>query len=824
MKRVLLLFLYSQFALISFAEKISGTVTDAQGNILPYASILVKGTTKGTTANNQGNYQIYLDPGTYALVCQHVGYKREEKSINIIAQDIIVDFRLELQQLVLSEVVIKKGEDPAYEIIRNAIKKRSYYQSQVKAFQCEVYTKGQLKLRDFPAKLFGQKVDLETGDTSKNQIVYLSETIAIYSVREPDQSKIEVVSTKVSGQNDGFGLSAPQIMSFYDNNMVIGTNLNPRGFISPIANNALNYYRYKYEGAFFEEGRQISRIRVFPKRKYEPLFSGYINIVENDWRIHSLRLELTKESQMQYVDTLRIEQLYVPVTNDIWFIKSQVIYPAIKMFGFDANGNFVNIYSKLDLDPNFNNDFFNKTILKYTDSSNKKDSVYWDAARPVPLQEEESTDYKKKAVLEQARKDPHYQDSIDKKRNKFTALGFIASGYTISNERNRSSISIQSLIKTIKYNTVEGLVINPVLTYLKRIDTGMGRRALSLTPNLRYGFSNHHFNAFGTINYVFGKKYASTLIFSGGKRVFQFNNYSLQGEAGATMSALFFEHNRRKIYEAWFGKAQYEKSFGGGFKWDLSFQYQDRMPLHNTSDFKIIDRKKVLGFTPNYPEEFIGPAFVRHQAAIASATITWQPGNKYIEFPGRTLSIGSSYPTLSLSYTKGLNNFLGSDVKYDKWRFGIDQDLNFHLAGRFSYRLSTGGFIDDTLVQIPDYFHLNGNASILAASYLNGFQLAPHYQFSNTEKLFTTAFIEHHFNGFLTNKIPGFRKLNWWLEAGANAFYANKNLYYYELFAGFENILKLVRVDFVQGWLNGKSFNYGVRIGIKGIVGGKLED
>ena len=435
MKQVLLLLLPGQLTIVSLAGKISGTIKDGEGNILPYASILVKGTTKGTTANNQGNYLITLDLGTYTLVCQHVGYKREEKSITIASEDITIDFRLELQQLVLSEVVVKKGEDPAYEIIRNAIKKRSYYQSQVKAFQCEVYTKGQLKLRDFPKKLFGQKVDLETGDTSKNQIVYLSETIALYSVREPDQSKIEVVSTKVSGQNDGFGLSAPQIMSFYDNNLVIGTNLNPRGFISPISNNALNYYRYKYEGAFFEEGRQISRIRVFPKRKYEPLFSGYINIVENDWRIHSLRLELTKESQMQYVDTLRIEQLYIPVTNDVWFIKSQVIYPAIKMFGFDANGNFVNIYSKLDLDPNFKNDFFNKTVLKYTESSNKKDSVYWEAARPVPLQEEESTDYKKKAGLELARKDPHYLDSIDKKRNKFSALRFIISGFTISNEK-----------------------------------------------------------------------------------------------------------------------------------------------------------------------------------------------------------------------------------------------------------------------------------------------------------------------------------------------------------------------------------------------------
>ena len=92
---------------------------------------------------------------------------------------------------------------------------------------------------------------------------------------------------KVSGQSDGYGLSAPQFISLYDNNIFIGENLNPRGFISPISDNAMNYYSYKYEGTFYEEGRQINKIKVVPKRKYEPLFSGYINIVEDDWRIHS---------------------------------------------------------------------------------------------------------------------------------------------------------------------------------------------------------------------------------------------------------------------------------------------------------------------------------------------------------------------------------------------------------------------------------------------------------------------------------------------------------------------------------------------------------
>src|SRR6185369_11518002 len=161
---------------------------------------------------------------------------------------------------------------------------------QLDKFTCEVYTKGIFRLRDYPKKIMGKKVDFGDGDTSKQKILYLSETISSYSVDKPNNTKIEVLSSKVSGNTDGFGLAAPQFYSLYNNNINIGTSLNPRGFISPISDNAMNYYKYKYEGAFFEDGRQINKIRVTPKRKYEPLFSGYIYIVEGEWRIHSVKL------------------------------------------------------------------------------------------------------------------------------------------------------------------------------------------------------------------------------------------------------------------------------------------------------------------------------------------------------------------------------------------------------------------------------------------------------------------------------------------------------------------------------------------------------
>jgi hypothetical protein len=42
-----------------------------------------------------------------------------------------------------------------------------------------------------------------------------------------------------------------------------------------------------------------------------------INIVDEDWRIHSFELQVTKENQLEVLDTIKITQLYVPVSNDV---------------------------------------------------------------------------------------------------------------------------------------------------------------------------------------------------------------------------------------------------------------------------------------------------------------------------------------------------------------------------------------------------------------------------------------------------------------------------------------------------------------------------
>jgi hypothetical protein len=816
--RTTLLTLAILFFLQSNAGKITGTVTDSSGQVLSFSSIQVKGTSKGTTANVQGKFSLELKPGTYTLVCQHVNYKRAEQTITVGNEDITVNFKLVQQDFVMQEVVIKRGEDPAYEIIRKTIKKRKEHKDELKKFTVEVYTKGQTRLRDFPDKFMGKKVDIDEDDpddTTKNRIMFLSESISKYSVDDP-KYKIEVLATKVSGRSEAYGLASPQIINFYENNLNFGTNLNPRGFISPIADNALNFYRYKYEGSFQEEGRLVSKIKVTPKRKWEPLFSGHINIIEDEWRIHSLQLLLTKESQMDLLDSLRLEQLHVPA-GDRWVVRSQVIYPTIKIFGFDTYGNFVNVYSSYDLNPGFSKDHFNKTILKYYDSSNKKTTDYWNSSRPLVLQEDEEKDYQKKDSIEIVRKSPKYLDSLDRKANKISPMGVLVTGEFFTKRKKRLTYSIPGLLQMTQFNTVEGLVIDFQPTIIKRLDSSRySWRSFSITPTLRYGFSNELFSPSVSMRYTFGKKTFSSIALSGGRDVFQFNNAQPIAEKENTFQTLYFARNYMKVYSADFFNLSFTKSLGDGFSIIPGIQFQDRKPLTNTTDY-VWRNKDELVYTPNYPVDLTNSPMQRHQAFIARLGFRFQPGVKYIELPEQRYQTRSGYPVFTASITKGFKNILGSDISYARWDGGMTDDVNLKLGGTFSYKVEVGGFINRDSVQIPDYTHFNGNQLYLsAAPYLNSFQLAPYYRYSNTESIYTRAHVEHHFNGLLTNKIPLFRKLNWTIVAGSNTFFVNRNNYYAEAFVGLENIFKLFRLDFINGYEpNGKA-RTGIRLGMNG--------
>ena len=151
-------------------------------------------------------------------------------------------------------------------------------------------------------------------------------------------------------------------------------------------------------------------------------------------------------------------------------------------------------------------------------------------------------------------------------------------------------------------------------------------------------------------------------------------------------------------------------------------------------------------------------------------------------------------------------------------------NLNLKLAGRFNYRVQTGGFTNINKLFIQDMKHFPGNRLLLSTDFLTTFQLPQYYQYSNADKFYTAVFTEHHFNGFITNKIPVIKKLNWHLVTGASAVWLPLKTYA-EWHVGFENIFRFFSVDVITGYTQGLKPRTEIRFGTTfNILGGGGND
>lgn len=833
MRILVLLFLLSTGGPL-FAQNIQGHIKDEEGHILPFATILVKGTRYGATSNAEGFYNIALRPGTYTIECRYIGYATSEKKIELGDKSLTVNFDLQIQRLQLDEVVITmNGEDPAYEMIRKAIRMRPVYESQVKAFTADVYIKGTMKLLSFPDRILGKKIPDEDRkemmlDSAGQGIIYLSESLTHVSVEKPDKVKMEVISSRVSGSNS-FGFDFPIFLDFNKNNVNISGNmLNRRGFISPIADNALSFYRYKFLGSFVENNKKVNTIRVIPRRKYEPLFSGIINISDGDWRIFSCDLLLTRESQMELLDSLEISQIHTPVDSNIWQVKNQVIRFRGGQLGVVMGGTFVNVYSNYDINPEFGKKYFGKVLVAYDTSTRKKSDAYWDTLRPIPLELSEIKDFHIKDSAQKVRdsiRNSSADTSLTRSMRPVTLKDIFLGGVNKSYKSGKGYFNIQNagLLNQVQYNTVEGININPSIVFSKSIPKA--RQRISLITDLRYGFSNRHFNPWaglvlsnrGTMSD--GSFYNNyQLYIAGGKRVSQFNKESNLREDLNTVTTLFYGWNELKLYENYFFKAGYRQSRDNGNTFIIEGLYEDRMPLDNATDYIFI-RKFSHRLTPNYPVEALPGQFTPHKAVVLHAAFSFQPGQKYIQYPRYRMRLGSKYPTFNLHYYKGIPDLLGSDVNYDRWEVRVHDEADMKLAGLLKYNLNTGGFINAKSAFIQDFKHFNGNTFHIAEDYVKSFQMAKYYQFSNTSSFFTALHLEHHALGLLTNKLPVIRKWNWHLVEGVNALYMAPGTGYMEVFAGLENIFKFLRVDAVMSLQQGYKPVFTYRIGLGGLMG-----
>ncbi|SNY92089.1 iron complex outermembrane recepter protein [Flagellimonas pacifica] len=90
-------------------KEIRGSVKDGDGNPLPGANILVKGTTNGTQADFDGNFTLELDDENVTLVVSYLGFKTSEVPLNGQSN---IDIVLKEDAAQLEDVVVVGSRNP----------------------------------------------------------------------------------------------------------------------------------------------------------------------------------------------------------------------------------------------------------------------------------------------------------------------------------------------------------------------------------------------------------------------------------------------------------------------------------------------------------------------------------------------------------------------------------------------------------------------------------------------------------------------------------------------------------------------------------------
>ena len=87
---------------------IKGKITTSDGKVAPEVSVLIKGTAKGTTTDEQGDFEFRkLRAGAYTLVISHLGFETSEQSVTVEEyKTSAVNIQLNISNKELASVII----------------------------------------------------------------------------------------------------------------------------------------------------------------------------------------------------------------------------------------------------------------------------------------------------------------------------------------------------------------------------------------------------------------------------------------------------------------------------------------------------------------------------------------------------------------------------------------------------------------------------------------------------------------------------------------------------------------------------------------------
>jgi hypothetical protein len=786
---LLAVFLFFGVAVNGQKTVVRGSVIDAStGEPLPFANIVYSHSTAGTISDFNGNFFIESTSATDTLVASSLGYIPEKLAVRKAVQQNLF-FALQPTTLSIEEVVVRPGENPAFEILRRiSANKPKNNPDRFGSYQYKAYNKLRLDLNNiddnFKKQAFIRKFQFvfDYMDTSevfgKNYLpILMSESVTHFYYRQNPQVEREIVEAfKISGiQNNTISQYSGKMyqrLNVYDNFMTL---FEP-GFVSPIADFGRLYYKYTLEDSAMIDDDYCFKISFQPKRKLERTFYGYFWVADTSYAIRKIQLRVAKDVNINFLNDLVAINEYKKVNDSTWFLSSEELLLDFYVTDFTSGffGRKSSVYTDIKLDQPIPDSIDNyRSDVIADQESIKREDDYWEENRLAELTGEEAGVYQ---MVDSVTQVPAFERI-------YSLVEMLVDYYYVV-----GPFEIGPYYTLYSHNPVEG----------HRFRLG-GRTSNNFSTKLRlgghlaYGTTDEEFKYGLGVEYMFR---TNPRLYAG---IWHYHDVRQLGKSeNAFLDDNFFANllrrnpnNKLTLVDQY--NAFLEREWYQGFSNTLEVRYQ------------------TIYATDYVPFEMFGeggePVSVRD---ITSTEITLKTHfayrEKYLLGKFERSSLGSRYPALDLDLTYGPKGFLNSDYEYFKIKLQISDKLETNPFGYLRYRL-TGGKTFGTLPYPLLELH-EGNETYAYDPL--AFNMMNYYEFVSEEYITLSA--EHHFQGFFLNKIPlmrwlGFREVATGKVLMGNLSDRNTQVMafpagltklsepYYEAGIGLENILRIFRVD-----------------------------
>ncbi|MCH2022331.1 MAG: DUF5686 and carboxypeptidase regulatory-like domain-containing protein [Saprospiraceae bacterium] len=783
-----------------------GKVLDARtGQELPLADLYFKNSQQGVTSDINGKYRLNSSVEVDSIVIRYLGYAEatypvvcgSEQEINIELNELGISLGTATVRAKRKKIVKDTAAIALWRQVKNNRSKNSI--DNLSSYKYTDYTQTGFDWFNPNKNIIGLKFLLKPLSVIDDYVakdktgtpflpMMIRETITeVRYQKNPLKKKINIIADKMSGMDnesltDFIGTELDE-MNFYKDLII----LTGKSFISPFASTANLTYKYFLTDSSVIENEKYYELTFVGKRKQDFTFMGVAWIHKASYGIASINYEISPHIALNFIKELEGSHTYKQTAEKVWLKEKEIMNAKVAFAFFDFGSrknrqrkNQIRIRKKLwryntSLNPVFEPEVLTQENMMYNERSNELTMNEWDSIRPLGL---DSLGYGTYEMIDSIRRTRFYKN-----------MDHLLYSLITSHIR-AGKVEFGSYSEFFSWNQIEGYRFKLGMRTTKKFS-----KKYQFSIYSAYGIKDQSWKYGSELKWLMPSKNRkwNLLHFSwfSDYRMLSQDNRAVQHDDFMNVISRSMPMDRLMKMDE--GFVSWQKDWFMGFYTKLSYKWTRFYSVNEGFVFSKNQGETILPHLTT--SEFIFKVHWGHEERF------WVDNSGFKRY-----SLNSEYPILDLTYTAGIKGLLHSEHNYHKIDFSMRHRLNSPI-GYTKYQVHASKSFGS--VPYPAMSVLLGNESIMRNAF--AFNLMNEFEF--VSDMYATIWITHHFDGLIFNSIPLIKKLklrSLFIFKGLYGTVEQKNLSLYDfpegvsapgLYAeigfGIENILKILRVDFL---------------------------